>query len=205
MYCDYATKVTNNLLVALHSIYYIVATWAFRSLGQRCQSKLTSDSGLVGGRGPRGPISPHLLIQMTWYLIIMSRPFQICGLSYGTVITLVAWSTDSFGRKRQKNSDTTHHSMNIGTSPWKIEIQIDQGEAGAAESKSRWQKLQINFCSGSLASKSTLEEHYFIDSEPFVLQMGWRAQFLSHTLQILGINISFEAGRMILVYLIKIF
>ena len=95
--------------------------------------------------------------------------------------------------------------MNIGTSPWKIEIQIDQGEAGAAESKSRWQKLQINFCSGSLASKSTLEEHYFIDSEPFVLQMGWRAQYLSHTLQILGINISFEAGRMILVYLIKIF
>ena len=128
---------TNNLLVAPHSIYCIVATWAFRSLGQRCQSKLTSDSGLAGGRGAKGTNFPpplpftrigrfrskNLLIQMTWYLIIMPRPLQICGLSYGTVITLVAWSADSFGRKRQKNnSHTTHHSMNIGTSLWKIEI-----------------------------------------------------------------------------------
>ena len=44
--------------------------------------------------------------------------------------------------------------------------QFDQREAGAAESKSRWRKLWKNFWPGSLASKSTLGEQYFIDSEP---------------------------------------
>ena len=43
--------------------------------------------------------------------------------------------------------------------------QFDQREAGAAESKSRLRKLWKNFWSGSLASKSTWEEQYFIDSE----------------------------------------
>ena len=46
--------------------------------------------------------------------------------------------------------------------------QIDKGEAGAAESKSRWSKLRKNFWSGSLAYKTTLEKQYFIDSEPKV-------------------------------------
>jgi hypothetical protein len=56
-----------------------------------------------------------------------------------------------------------------------------------------------------------LEEQYFIDSEPkgevisskidqlaaiytSKLKWAWRAQFLSHTLQILEIDLSFEAG-----------
>ena len=43
--------------------------------------------------------------------------------------------------------------------------QIDPGEAGAAESKSRWRKWQKNFWSGILAFNSTLKEQYFIDSE----------------------------------------
>ena len=58
--------------------------------------------------------------------------------------------------------------------------QFDQGEAGAAESKLRWNKLHKNFWSGSLASKITLEKQYFIHSEPegevghlyFQIQMG---------------------------------
>jgi hypothetical protein len=71
-----------------------------------------------------------------------------------------------------------------------------------------------NFWSGSLASKSTLEDQYFIDSEPkgevfsskihqlaviytSKFKWAWRGQFLSHTLQILEINLSFEAGKMI--------
>ena len=33
---------------------------------------------------------------------------------------------------------------------------------------------------------------------------AWRAQFLRHTIQILEINLSFEAVEMILLYLIKI-
>ena len=33
---------------------------------------------------------------------------------------------------------------------------------------------------------------------------AWRTQFLSHTLQILEINLSFQAFQMILLYLIKI-
>jgi hypothetical protein len=66
-----------------------------------------------------------------------------------------------------------------------------------------------------------LEEQYFFDSEPkgevlsskidrlaaiytSKFKWAWRAQFLSHTLQILEINLSFEAGKMILLYLIKI-
>ena len=36
------------------------------------------------------------------------------------------------------------------------------------------------------------------------LKWAWRAQFLSHTLQILEINLTLEAVKMILVYLIKI-
>ena len=81
--------------------------------------------------------------------------------------------------------------------------------------------LQKNFWSGSLAYKSTLEKQYFIVSEPKVEVIGskidrvaaiytskfkwvWRAQFLSHTFQILKINLSFEAVKMILIYLIKI-
>ena len=35
--------------------------------------------------------------------------------------------------------------------------------------------------------------------------VAWGAQFLSHTLQILKINLSFEACKMILLYLIKIY
>ena len=33
---------------------------------------------------------------------------------------------------------------------------------------------------------------------------AWRAQFLSHTLQILEINLFFEAVKMVLLYLVKI-
>ena len=43
---------------------------------------------------------------------------------------------------------------------------FDQGEAGAAESKSDWRKLRKSFWSWSLAFKRTLEKQYFIDSEP---------------------------------------
>jgi hypothetical protein len=74
---------------------------------------------------------------------------------------------------------------------------------------------------GSLAYKGTLEKQYFIDSEPIgeiisskidrlaaiytsKFKWAWRAQFLSNTLQILEINLSFEAVKMILQYLIKI-
>ena len=94
--------------------------------------------------------------------------------------------------------------------------QIGQGEAGAAESKLRWCNLQKNFWSGSLAFKNTLKEQYFIDSDSkrevisskvdqlaaiytSKFKWAWRAQFLSHTFQILEINLSFEAGKMILV------
>ena len=66
-----------------------------------------------------------------------------------------------------------------------------------------------------------LEEQYFIDSETkgevisfkidrsvaiytSKLKCAWGAQFLSHTIQILEINLSFEAGKMILPYQIKI-
>ena len=89
----------------------------------------------------------------------------------------------------------------------------------AAESKSRWRMLRKNFWSGSLAYISTLEKQYFIDSEPkgevitskidrlaaiytSKFKWVWRAQFLSHTLQILEINLSFESVKMILIYLI---
>ena len=68
-----------------------------------------------------------------------------------------------------------------------------------------------------LAYKNTLEDQYFIDSEPkgevisskidwltaiyaSKFKRAWQAQFLSHNLQILEINLSFEAGKMILVY-----
>ena len=47
-----------------------------------------------------------------------------------------------------------------------VSIDGDQGEAGAAESKSCWHKLRKNFWSGSLAYKNTLEKQYFIVSEP---------------------------------------
>jgi hypothetical protein len=60
-----------------------------------------------------------------------------------------------------------------------------------------------------------LEEQYFIDSEPkgevisskidrlaaiytSKFKWAWRAQFLSHTLQILEINLSFEVVKTIL-------
>ena len=75
--------------------------------------------------------------------------------------------------------------------------------------------------SGTLAYKSTLEKQYFIVSEPKVevisskidrmaaiftskFKWAWRAQFLSHTLQILEINLFFEAVKMVLLYLVKI-
>ena len=81
--------------------------------------------------------------------------------------------------------------------------------------------LRKNFWSGSLAYKDTLEKQYFIDSESkgdvitskidqlvaiytSKFKWAWRAQFLSHTLQILEINLSFEEVKMILLYLIKI-
>ena len=44
--------------------------------------------------------------------------------------------------------------------------QSDQHGAWTAESKSRWRQLPKNFWSGSLAYKTTLEDQYFIDSEP---------------------------------------
>jgi hypothetical protein len=67
--------------------------------------------------------------------------------------------------------------------------------------------LLKNFWSGSLAYKGTLKEQYFIDSEPkgevisskidqlaaiYTSKFKWarRAQFLSHTLQILEINLT---------------
>ena len=66
--------------------------------------------------------------------------------------------------------------------------------------------LRKNFWSGSLAYKSILEKQYFIVSEPKVevisskinrvaaiytskFKWAWRAQFLSHTFQILEINL----------------
>ena len=78
-----------------------------------------------------------------------------------------------------------------------------------------------NFWSGSLAYKSTLEKQYFIVSEPKVevtsskidrvaaiytskFKWAWRAQFLSHPLQILEINQSFKASKMVLLYLVNI-
>ena len=62
----------------------------------------------------------------------------------------------------------------------------------------------VFFCYGSLAYKGTFEKQYFIESEPktkvisskidqlaaiytFKSKWAWRAQFLSHTLQILEI------------------
>ena len=73
---------------------------------------------------------------------------------------------------------------------------------------------------GAIASISTLEEQYVIDSEPkeeFIwlqndqlaaiymytskFKGAWWAQFLSHTLQTLEINLSFEAVKLILRYL----
>jgi hypothetical protein len=81
--------------------------------------------------------------------------------------------------------------------------------------------LRKKFWSGSLAYKGTLEKQYFIDSEPkeevisskierlaaifnSKFKWLWRSQFLSHTLQILKINLAFEVVKMILLYLIKI-
>ena len=81
--------------------------------------------------------------------------------------------------------------------------------------------LRKNFLSGSLAYKSTLEKQYFIVSQPkgevisskidrlaaiytSKLKWAWWAQFLSHTVQILEINLSFEAVKMVLLYLVKI-
>jgi hypothetical protein len=72
-----------------------------------------------------------------------------------------------------------------------------------------------NFWSGSLAYKSTFQKQYFIDSKPkqevinskidqlaaiytSKFKWAWRAQFLSQTLQILEINMSFEIVKMIL-------
>ena len=81
--------------------------------------------------------------------------------------------------------------------------------------------LRKNFWSGSLAYESTLKKQYFIDSEPkgeFIsskidrlaaistskFKWPWWAQFLSHTLQISEINLSFEVVKLILPYLINI-
>ena len=78
-----------------------------------------------------------------------------------------------------------------------------------------------NFWSGMLAYKGTLEKLYFIDSESkgevssskidqlagiytSKFKWAWRAQFLSHTLQILEIIPFFEAVKTILIYLVKI-
>ena len=69
--------------------------------------------------------------------------------------------------------------------------------------------LRKIFWPRSLAYKGTLEKKHFIDSEPkgevisseidrftaiytSKFKWAWRAQFLSHTLQILEINLSFE-------------
>ena len=74
---------------------------------------------------------------------------------------------------------------------------------------------------GAWLTKSTLEKQYFIVSKPkgevisskidgvAAIQISnfkwaWRAQFLSHTLQILEINQFFEAVKMVLLYLVKI-
>ena len=81
--------------------------------------------------------------------------------------------------------------------------------------------LRKNGWSGSLAYKGTLKKQYFIVSEPkgevisskidrvaaiytSKFKWTWRAQFLSHTLQILEINQFFEAVKMVLLYLVKI-
>ena len=81
--------------------------------------------------------------------------------------------------------------------------------------------LRKNFWSGTLAYKSTLEKQYFIVSELKVevisskinrvaaiytskLKWAWQAQFLSHTLQILEINQSVEASKMVPLYLVNI-
>ena len=78
--------------------------------------------------------------------------------------------------------------------------------------------LRKNFWSGSLAYKGTLEKQYFIDSEPkgevisskidqlaaiytSKFKWAWQAQFWSHILQILEINLTFEAVQVILLYL----
>ena len=75
-----------------------------------------------------------------------------------------------------------------------------------------------NSWSGSLAYKSTLEKQYFIVSEPIGevisskidrmaaiytsnFKWAWRAQFLSHTLQILEINQFFETVKMVLLFM----
>ena len=80
--------------------------------------------------------------------------------------------------------------------------------------------LQKKKWSGSLAYEITLEEQYYINSEPkgevisskidrlaaiytSNFKWDWHAQFLSHTLQILGINLSFEAVEIISLYLIQ--
>ena len=79
--------------------------------------------------------------------------------------------------------------------------------------------LRKKFWSGSLAYKNTLEKQYFIVSEPKVevisskidhvaaiytskFKWAWGAQFLSHTFQILEINLFFEA--VVLIYLVEI-
>ena len=83
--------------------------------------------------------------------------------------------------------------------------------------------LWINFWSGSLAykTKSILEKQNFIVSEQkgevisskidqlaamytSKFRWAWWAQFLIHTLQTLEINLSFEAFKMIPLYLIKV-
>ena len=78
------------------------------------------------------------------------------------------------------------------------------------------------FWSGSLAYKTTLEKQYFIVSEPKVevisskigrvaaiytskFKWAWRAQFLSHTLQILEKVIFFEDLQEILLSFLEIF
>ena len=80
--------------------------------------------------------------------------------------------------------------------------------------------LRKNFWSGSLALKDTFEKQYFIVSEPkgevvsskidglaaiyiSKFNWAWRAQLLSHTLQILEINLSLEAVKMNLLYLLS--
>ena len=82
-------------------------------------------------------------------------------------------------------------------------------------------QLRKNVWSRTLAYKSTLEKQYFIVSEPKVevisskidrlmaiytskFKWAWWAQFLRHTHQILEINLSFEADKIIVIYLIKI-
>ena len=77
---------------------------------------------------------------------------------------------------------------------------------------------RVDVCYGNFFG---LGKQYFIDSEPkgevisskidqlaaiytSKFKWAWWAQFLSHTLQILEINLSVEAVKMILLYLIKI-